>query len=94
MHRTTISLDDEQRRALKLLAVEQGCSMAEVVRRAVDTYIAAQLSDQASWRERLDEFLTRIRERLPADLPADKIEADITAAREEVRRAERATSRR
>ena len=94
MYRTNIYLDAEQRRALGHLAAEEGCSMAELVRRAVDSYIATRCADEAAWRERLDEFLAQVRSRLPTNVPPEEIEADITAAREEVRQAHRASSRR
>jgi hypothetical protein len=93
MYRTNIYLDEEQVRALRHLAAEQGCTLSEAVRRAVDRYIAAELVDDTGWRERLDDFLVRVRARLPETVSTDdaaQIEADITAAREEVRRAHRA----
>jgi len=94
MYRTNIYLDAEQVRALKHLAAEDGRSVAELVRRAIDAYIATRLVDDAVWRERLDEFLARVRSRIPADIPPEEVEADITAARDEVRRARGAASRR
>ncbi len=94
MQRTNIYLDSEQVRALKHLAAEERCSVAELVRRAVDSYIATHHADQTAWRERLDEFLARVRDRLPTDIPPEEIEADITAAREEVRRTHSAAGRR
>ena len=94
MHRTNIYLDAEQVRALKHIAAEERCSVAELVRRAVDSYIAARLSDDTDWRERLDEFLARVRARLPLEAPAAEVEADIASAREEARGLDRASSRR
>jgi hypothetical protein len=86
VHRTNIYLDEEQLRALKHLAAEQRCSVAELVRRAINQYVATQLVDETAWRERLDDFLARVRSRMPTDVPAEEIEADVTAAREEVLR--------
>ena len=94
MYRTNIYLDAEQVRALKHLSAEDRSSVAELVRRAVDSYIATRLSDEAGWRERLDEFLARMRARLPADLAPGEVEADISAAREEARALHGASGRR
>ena len=94
MYRTNIYLDQEQVRALKHLAAEEGASLSELIRRAVDSYIATRLAEDTSWRERLDDFLVRIRSRPPANIAPEEIEADITTAREEVRQAHRASGRR
>jgi hypothetical protein len=97
MKRTSIYLEEEELKLLKHLAVEEEASLAELVRRAVRWYLATAagrirpaprvLSDQ-EWSKRLDELLAAIRSRLPAVLP-EKIEADITIAREEAREARR-----
>lgn len=97
MKRTNIYLDEQELKLLKHLAVEERSSLAALVRRAVRWYLAValgrvknpprQLSD-AEWSRRLDALLAAVRARLPA-LPPDAIEADITAAREEVRQAHR-----
>ncbi|HLH72642.1 MAG TPA: CopG family transcriptional regulator [Chloroflexota bacterium] len=94
MYRTNIYLDPEQVRALKHLAAEENCSLAELIRRAIDQYIANRAGDDATWHERLDAFLARVREGLPRDVSPEEIEADITAAREEVRQLHREPSRR
>lgn len=94
MHRTNIYLDAEQVRALRHLAAEDRCSVAELVRRAVDSYVSTRLSDESEWRERLDDFLARMRARLPADVPSVEVEADISAARAEARLLHRASGRR
>lgn len=91
MYRTNIYLDAEQVRALRHLAAEDRCSVAELVRRAVDSYISTRLSSETDWRERLDEFLARVRARLPADVPPADVEADISAARQEARLLHRAS---
>lgn len=97
MKRSSIYLEEEELKLLKHLAVEEDASLAELVRRAVRWYLATaagraraapqSLSDQ-EWNRRLDELLAAIRSRLPA-LPPEEIEAEITAAREEVRRSRR-----
>jgi len=97
MKRTSIYLEEEELKLLKHLAVEEEASLAELVRRAIRWYLATAvgrarpapraLSDQ-EWSRRLDKLLAAIRARLPA-VPPEEIEADITAAREEVRGARR-----
>jgi hypothetical protein len=94
MYRTNIYLDEEQMRALRHLAAEERTSVAALVRRAVDAYIGTRLADEDAWRERLDDFLARVRQRLPMDVPPEEVEADITTAREEVRRGHRVAGRR
>ena len=89
MQRTSVYLDEEQLRALRHLAAEERHSVADLVRRAVDAYLAQRLTDDMLWRERFDQLFERVRSRVPADISPEEIEADITAAREEVRSAHR-----
>ncbi len=93
MQRTNVYLEEDQLRALKHLAAEERQSVADLVRQAVDAYLARRLTDDPAWQERLDALLERVRGRIPADIPAEEIEADITAARAEVRQAHRAARR-
>lgn len=90
MRRTNIYLDDRQLDALRVLAAVDRQSMATLVREAVDGYIQQRLADDASWRDHLDATLDRIRARVPSSLTPDEIEADVTVARDEVRRQRRA----
>ncbi len=48
VQRTNIYLDEEQLRALKHLATEERQSVANLVRRAVDAYLAQRLADDAA----------------------------------------------
>lgn len=89
MRRTNIYLEDDQLRALKHVAAEERRPVAELIRRAVDDLLAQRLGDEA-WGARFQELVERVRSRIPATTPPEEIEADITAAREEVRRAHRA----
>ena len=96
MRRTNIYLDEDQLRALKHLAAEEQESLAVLVRRAVDAFLAERFKDQDGWGRRFDALVRRIQSRLPAAVTPEEIEADITSARNEVReahRAVRATSR-
>ena len=50
MVRTQIQLTEEQARALKELAAEEGVSMAELIRRSVEYTIKAREEDE-KWRK-------------------------------------------
>jgi hypothetical protein len=89
VQRTNIYLDEEQVRALKHLAAEDRTTMAELIRRAVDSYIAGRSAEQP-WRERLDSFLVRVRTSSGTPADPEAAEADVTAARAEVRQMQRA----
>ena len=84
MQRTKIYLDDDQLRMLKHLAAEERQSVADLVRHAVDDYLARRLKEDTAVRTQLEQLLDRVRSRIPDSIPGDEIEADITAARLEV----------
>jgi hypothetical protein len=94
MQRTNIYLEDEQLRALKHLAAEQRQSVADLVRAAVDDYLAKRMADGVVWQERFEALIERVRSRVPSETTPAGIEADISTARDEVRRAHRAARRR
>lgn len=89
MQRTNIYLDEDQLKALKHLAVEEQQSVALLVRRAVDEFLTRQFAERTDWGDRFDALVQRIRSRVPARLTPEQIEADITAARQEVRQSHR-----
>jgi len=90
VRRTNIYLDDEQLRALKHLAAEEQASVADLVRKAIDAYLAPRFSNGKDWSRRFDDLVERIQQRVPAGVTPREIEADITAARTEVREARQA----
>jgi Arc/MetJ-type ribon-helix-helix transcriptional regulator len=92
MRRTNIYLDDEQVRALRHLAAEERASVAELVRQAVDGYLARRFRETPDWAQCFDEIVARYRDGVPPDLPPEEIEEEITASRREYC-AERATAR-
>jgi len=94
VQRTNIYLEEVQLRALKHLAAEERQSVADLVREAVDDYLAKRVADGALWRERFDTLIERVQGRIPTDIPPVEIEAEVSAARDEVRRAHRAARRR
>src|SRR5262245_12019921 len=89
LQRTNIYLEVEQVRALRLLAAVEGQSVATLVRQAVDAYLRER-ADEATWRAQFEELLGRVRTRVPRSIKSEEIEADITAAHEEVREIRRA----
>jgi predicted nucleotidyltransferase len=91
VQRTNIYLEEEQLRALKHLAAEERQSVADLVREAVDDYLAKHMADETLWQERFETLIERVRSRVPAKIPPAEIGADISAARDGVRRAHRAT---
>jgi hypothetical protein len=106
MKRTNIYLEEEQSRLLKHLAVETNRSFTDIVREALGEYLVRKGLDTQSrvtgpkraipddeWRARIEDALERIRAGIPSDVTPEEIEAEITAAREEVRQ-ERAQERR
>ncbi len=88
----TVQLPDEQVRELERLAAEQRLSVDELVQRAVGDYLARR-REWPDWGRRWDALVADIQSRMPPDVTPEEIEADITAASEEVR-AERAAARR
>ncbi len=94
LQRTNIYLVVDQLSALKILAMVRGSSLATVVREAVDTYLQDQFVTEATWRTQFEDLLARVRSRISPSINPEEIEADITAAREEVRQRHRASHRR
>ena len=105
MKRTNIYLDEEQALLLRHLAIDEGRSFTDLVREALNAYLAGRGLTSSSrvigprrsippdeWRARLTEALERLRPEVPDHLNADELESEITAARNEVRR-ERAARR-
>jgi hypothetical protein len=104
MKRTNIYLDEEQDRLLRRLSIEEGRSFTAIVREALDQYLARRgiqadsrvrdprrLIPAEEWRTRFDAAVTRLHAGASSD-DSDTIEAEIGAARAEVR-AERAARR-
>lgn len=87
MRRTNIYLNDDQLVFLRNMAIQEHSTVAELVRQAVDSWLADKLPQHARWGEQLDAAVAQLRSRLPADVPEDEIEADVTAALDEVKAA-------
>ena len=86
MKRTNIYLEEEQLRLLKHIAVEEGLSFTELVRRALQHFLESYGHPKPDeWNRRLDSLLTRVEGRTRAYSP-EEIEADETAASEEQRK--------
>ncbi len=89
----SIEFRDEQLRELERLAAEERRSVDELVQFAVGDYLVRRRHDWSEWGRRWDALVADVQSRMPADVTPEEIEADITAAAEEVR-AERAAARR
>jgi predicted transcriptional regulator len=90
MQRTNIYLDEDQVRALKHLAAEHEQSVAELVRQAVDNYLAQEFDNDEVWQQRMSDLVKRLRDRNSPEATSAEVEADVSLAREEVRTARRA----
>ena len=101
---TAIDLDEDQARLLRDFSATQGRSVGDVVCEAVSEYLARRgaMEPRAiaprrripddEWRSGFEAALQRLRAGVDPNWSPEEIEADITAAREEVRR-ERAARR-
>ncbi len=90
MKRTNIYLQEDQLRFLKHVAVEEGLSFTELVRRALGEFLDRYQSKAGGaspeeWNRRLEQLLARVRQRTSAYSP-EEIEADITVASQRSRR--------
>ena len=81
----TIELDEEQVRELERLAAKDRQTVDELVREAVNGYLAQRGRDWTDWNRRFNALVARFREGVPPGITPEEIEADITAARAEVR---------
>ena len=80
-----IDLTDDQLKQLEQLAVKNRRSVEEMVQIAVGDYIARRTVDWDEWGRQFDALVARVQAHMPPDVTPEEIEADITAAREEVR---------
>jgi predicted DNA-binding protein len=87
MHRTNINLAEDQMRGLKYLATDLGRPVSELIRESIDEFLAKRIKADAGMLARIGTLLTRVRDR-SSKFSSDEIEADITAASDEVRASE------
>ena len=100
MATATISLPDDQWAQLRLYATMKGRPLDEVIREAVEAYLASlpdlptpRITEPSNdipdeeWQARFDAVVERIRAAGPSDLTPEEIEREITLAREEARQA-------
>ncbi len=97
MQRTNIYLDDRQLDVLRRLGQQRSVAVSELIREAVDAWLAAQgvrLIDEGDWERRFASLLQRRRETAERLQPsAEQVERDVTASVAEVRRAAAARRR-
>jgi hypothetical protein len=82
-NRTNIYLDEDQQRLLKHLAVDQKRPVAELVREAINGFWVPRVRRSKTWAKRFSYLIDSVQSRIPDDLSAQEIEADI---KEETRR--------
>lgn len=88
MHRrTSIYLDDNAMKALKLLAAASGTTVSEKIREAVDVMLAAQVG-AVDWPAEIEGMLERARARNLPELSGEEMAAEVQS----VRRARRETA--
>ena len=83
MRRTNIYMDEDQLVMLKFLALQQGQTVAELVRTAVNQLLSEQLKNEDKWKTQFNGLINRVRSRIPDNLSSEEIEKDITQAKKE-----------
>lgn len=87
VQRTNIYLEDRQLSVLRRLGEQEGRSVAELVRAAVDDFLRARgatLIEPDEWQARFDRLLAR-RSARPQPTDPTQVERDVAGAVREVR---------
>lgn len=92
MQRTNIYLDERQLRALKHLAAEERKSVATLVRRSVDAYLARHPSADSGWNGTVADSPPPVQP-IAADTPSEAISALIATDRDDDRETRRSPGR-
>jgi hypothetical protein len=85
-----VAVPDQVMQALERVAAKEGKQVEEVVQLAIHNFLATHADPDPEWRTRFEQVIAQIRRGVPAGLSPEEIEADVTAAREELRRERRA----
>lgn len=95
MKRTNIYLDEDLDRLLRHYAVEQNRSFTDVVRQALEDFVAKEgiqatltasfALPSSGWRDEMEALLAEVRSGISSDVSPEELEADIDAAWEEYR---------
>jgi hypothetical protein len=93
MKQLTLLLKERDLRALMRAAANEGVTIEEIAQRAIHDYLTTRSTPDPEWQRRFDAVIARIQSRIPPEITPDEIEADISAARAEVREARRASGR-
>jgi plasmid stability protein len=88
MNRTSIYLESDTLKALKLLAATSGTSVADKVREAIDMMLAAQVGN-VDWHGEINAILARTQAKALPDLSDEQIVETVRQARQ----ARRSTTR-
>jgi Arc/MetJ-type ribon-helix-helix transcriptional regulator len=84
MKRTQIYLDEDQKKALRMIAAEADSSVSEIVRKAIDTAIRQHV-DGGDLAARLGEWQKRVRQRY-GDFEESDVDAVLASVRERKRK--------
>jgi hypothetical protein len=93
MARVSIGLSDRDLQTLEQIAASEGATVEDLVQQAIRNFLVAHAEPDPDWQSRFDEVIGRIQNRIPPDIAPEEIEADVRAARAEVREARRARGR-
>jgi hypothetical protein len=89
VERLTLVLPEHDLHALKRAAANESVTVEEIAQRAIRSYLATRSTPDPVWQRRFDEVIARIRSGIPPEITPEEIEADVSAARAEVREARR-----
>lgn len=81
MNRTSIYLEADTLKALKLLAAASGTSVANKIREAVDLMLATQVGT-VDWHGEIDAILKRAEARALPDLSSEQIAEKVRSTRQ------------
>lgn len=86
MRRTQIYLDEDQKKALKALALDRDATVSDLVREAVARLLRDEVTNDASWQS-LGRLQQRIRTSVMGALGHEPTDDEIAAAAKSARKA-------
>ena len=81
----SVNLPAETYEALKKSATAKGCTPDALAQSVLEAHLADGELTEAEYQRQWDDLLQRVRSRVPSELTAEEIEADVKAATDEVR---------
>jgi Arc/MetJ-type ribon-helix-helix transcriptional regulator len=92
MQRTSIYLDDQTLKSLKLLAVASGTTVSDKIREAVEALMTAQVGT-TDWRSKIGGILERLKSRDLPELSSQEIIEEVRAVRANRARTQQSSTR-